>query len=498
MVKRGAYEALLKALEQTNQSGAADILYQLQKNRVKSDSTNLQEKDKRDEGQQKRHDPLSDQNQLTNACLPFLPETFTSNLLKRPAKVLILSTLSTELSFLKILIYLRHKKTFMKSEKIGLWRVSLAFINRALNQVLQMKYRSSFVLLAVDPVIEINHKSLALLSQYLNQVAHPDDGLYTKIVVVTRASIKDVKENVISKLNVGIVEEVEAFEDQFEWNDLVSSYKEIVLSRNVYDQSKRLSVNDFCSTYVYADQEQFYGTVLRGKLLLDLILYTHPPVLFRQTIPVHRGKYIERRLRPRFCIKKSVFENCSNKDVVAVDGFQNLEDLKIFAGKNKGNFDTADNQLRSEISANFILLCNKNEFDLLRQRNRNDKNIHWLHHKSSKLFWKETRGSIQYLHSHIDFHEQREILDENVLYSGKNIIHGPVILCDTAGMGKSVLLANVAFQTQKTTGSAHLVLYIVLTDFITAINERRDPVQTSNGECVAYIYILCILYYANC
>ncbi len=297
-----------------------------------------------------------------------------------------------------------------------------------------------------------------------------------------------VSENEFS--NLENIDNVYIIQDTFDWGQLTKQCQTRVLSQNVLDQGRPRQLSEFCKSYVYENEDFFQRSLLKGDLLVAL-LNEEVPVILRSTIPTVKH-YVTRRLRSRYYLSTNVFHTKSDNEIFVFSGKKlDIDTLREISSGSTGKLDTALNQLdRTQVTAQFILLKFKTEFTKLCNKVSGKKTIHWIEVDNKRLLWKETVGDMMgsLLTSISDKTEQDQI-DEgqifNILDSNGN--NQSIILCDSAGMGKSLLLAKLAYETKKRCTETSLVIFFVMTDFIVSIQKAID----STGTYYYYIFKIC-------
>jgi len=277
--------------------------------------------------------------------------------------------------------------------------------------------------------------------------------------------------------------------DTFSWNDLTESWQKILLNRNIADQGQLRKLKEFCDSYVYEQQVLFCESSFSGKLLVDLINYNEIPVMFRQTIPFV-NHYIKRKLRTRYYISATIFETNCEKEVCVFTGFESVEKWEEVSKYCKGTVDTSGNQLSQEkLTANFIVVSMSGHFEKIVSKAHSDQSIHLISYQNERLIWIYTVGKLMDLVQMNLCGEsfQKEIPEEDIFLEIKHrkelleqfkpqVEQTTIILVDSPGMGKSVLLANLAEKTRKYYADRKdaFVFYFVMTDFIAAITQRQN------------------------
>lgn len=282
-----------------------------------------------------------------------------------------------------------------------------------------------------------------------------------------------VSEN--SKPDFDGIDQIAVLQDTLSWDQVTESSQRRILSQTILDQGKPKKLKEFCKSYVYENEDLFYSEVLKGKLLASL-LKEEVPVLFRSNIPPVKH-YIPRCLRSRFYISTNIFHTNTNDEIFAFSGGNlDIEKLREIGSGSTRKIDTAANQLdRLEITAEYILLEFKKDFEKLCRKLEGKKTIHRLEVEQEKLVWQQTVGDkmICLQRNVYEAKQQIQIKEGEFLdVVDSSYENMPIILCDSAGMGKTVLLANLAQKTRKRRSEKSIVVFLVMTDFIVSLRKE--------------------------
>lgn len=291
---------------------------------------------------------------------------------------------------------------------------------------------------------------------------------------------------------VDALKQVDILRDTFTWDQLEEPAQMLVLSRNVLDQGKVRKLSEFCKSYVYENVDLFYSEILKHKLLVAL-LKDEAPILFRSTIPSVRY-YVSRCLRSRYLISTNIFHTKTKTEVFVFSGEHlTIEKLREIGSGSTGRIDTSTNQMdHSSITAEYILLEFKTDFSKLCSKLKGKKTVHRLKVSKDKIVWQETVGdNMACLQSNILEGKQQVSIEEKDFLDVVNAIYEnrPRILCDSAGMGKSILLANLAHETRKRYPGKSWVVFLVMTDFIISVQKAMQNFG-NNKNLNSFLYLI--------
>ncbi|XP_046595287.1 uncharacterized protein LOC107220356 isoform X2 [Neodiprion lecontei] len=200
--------------------------------------------------------------------------------------------------------------------------------------------------------------------------------------------------------------------------------------------------------------------------------------------------FIDRTFHRRVIIKATVLESLNTSDIYAVSHADqnNLRYLEM-TGKTKRfqEIDSLERQVpgfvklnRGEEKEHFEKLCNTYP----------NHNVHWLIAREKELSWVRSKGSITTL---VDHRDTREKFSHDCEYdvcktttldalvdelSSQDV--GPVIVSDTAGMGKTTILTHFAKRIQEKNPKMWVVR-INLNDFTHVLNMEKKSRNVKIG-----------------
>lgn len=359
----------------------------------------------------------------------------------------------------------------VKVKEIGYWRQLKIFLS-------DFKNRACLSGNEMMPLLVLHHKNntpgkATTVRRMIRIFGTLKAPINTKIVIVLnedRIMLDGYQKSCFSN-----PDQVGVLGDTFTWNDLTNQFQKMLLQRQILDQAKPRSLNEFCNSFVHEKKELLLQSLVKDKLLIDLIHYKQFPVIFRQTIPPV-NLYIERKLKSRYVISTSIFNIIAQNEIFVFSGFKSIDDFEEISRGCSGKIDVSGNQLcEDNITATFILLERKNDMEKLCDKIANQKIIHWLHYDQLNLIWKQTVGdNIEALEKFVCNQNQREIPEEEFLkmIETRNAKE-PIIISDSPGMGKSFLLTKLAEETRQLYQGNSLVFYFLMTDFVASVLNQQ-------------------------
>ena len=198
-----------------------------------------------------------------------------------------------------------------------------------------------------------------------------------------------------------------ARDEQLTWGDLTPSSQETLLQKRVKFQGASISLNELMSA-----ESPAANFLPVGALLEEKELTIADPVFI--TSGYNENFYIDRTL----CLQKFIKED-------------------IFSDKISKEFPD-------------LIASTEQEFKQFCQQNPNS-NIHWLEKdKSRKIIWQQSQGSLETLRRYVDTEISRtytaDDLDKLLEQAQRQRV---ILISDTAGMGKSILLTQLSKQIKQ-------------------------------------------------
>ncbi|CAL8136610.1 unnamed protein product [Orchesella dallaii] len=290
--------------------------------------------------------------------------------------------------------------------------------------------------------------------------------------------------------------------DEFKWIDLTYEFQQELLQHNVSDQGRIKTFQSFCHKMVYEDSDDFLIRFLNGELLLDLI-NNKIPVLYRQLVPAVEF-YVNRKIKRISRLNSKLFDSDSQflkKEVFVFSGYEKHE-LAHFL---KRDFISSTKVISNRKKIQFIRLKDDKDFEIICSLNAHlDVNVHWF--RQSKYegnpihIWIKSRGNIGRVIGFIEecpepFYEEE--FQQKLDKVRDTFATSPFIcICDTPGMGKSILLANLARSIRKTHPN-RCVLFIVLTEFMELIQELRSKKNVREFDVSILLEALSLIVSSN-
>ena len=196
-------------------------------------------------------------------------------------------------------------------------------------------------------------------------------------------------------------------DERVNWSDLTSSSQEKLLEKSVKFQGTSISLNELMSAESPVTKFLPLGALLEEKELK-----------MADPVPISKGYnrscYIERTFRHQNTIKQDIFNDKDVKD------------------------------------SNVFLVSAEQEFEQLVQLNPKS-NVHRLKKdKSGKLILQQSQGSLETLRRFIDTYSSHKYtaddLDKLLEQAEQQTV---MLICDTAGMGKSTVLTHLSMQIKE-------------------------------------------------
>lgn len=194
---------------------------------------------------------------------------------------------------------------------------------------------------------------------------------------------------------------------------------------------------------------------------------------FKDTLPSPVMYYVARSISPRQKLSKSIFSSGTN-DIFVVTGVERHH-LTILA--NGKLTDSSRNQVRrTEITVSFILLERVGDWTQLQAKATKPIHLISCDYAKQDFIWVESRGEVKILQNHIIYNNSKQFAENDFIaeVNQNNSLrrqNRPVIISDSPGMGKSILLAEIGRKLQHLGGSSCRVIYVVMGEWITKLKE---------------------------
>ncbi|CAL8148749.1 unnamed protein product [Orchesella dallaii] len=209
-------------------------------------------------------------------------------------------------------------------------------------------------------------------------------------------------------------------------------------------------------------------TLLDKKLLLQLV-NNQQPILVKDSVPQKLNYYINIRLTSRCKIDPAIFDaRCL--DVFVIRRIH-LHELRTLAKTQE--IDVSSNQIEV-LGARFILLEYEEDFEKI-CKIASTIPVHLLDHNAGQFTWVKSHGSIARIQEHV--HSVQDELGEEEFIDLRMESAHPLCIADTPGMGKTALLANIAYKFQKK-WPLRLMRFIVLGEFVPELQKRKKGAIT--------------------
>lgn len=262
-----------------------------------------------------------------------------------------------------------------------------------------------------------------------------------------------------------LLRHVEVYHDTFTWGDLHPSLQEEVVNEKIKFQNRWVTLGQLVSGEEDA--------VLQGQLLIDILKKRMWSMCTLSIPPSPVSTYIPRSLLVRSKIAVNVVRLPTARDVFLFTG---LEWHKLTSLVKPEPTDNSCNQIATSghITARFILLNDPGHFELIRQKTCAP--VHWLHYDQQDgcFTWKRSHESLLTIQEFCLRNNPASISEERfVTHHLPSNMTSPVLISDTPGMGKSVLLASLGNRVLDT-NPAQLVLFVQVTELITEFGKFID------------------------
>ena len=261
--------------------------------------------------------------------------------------------------------------------------------------------------------------------------------LSTQSEITTHPSLQQIGREIFGE---GFV----ARREKLTWSDLSTSSQEKLLEKSVKFQGTEVSLNQLMSV-----ESPLAKLLPLGALLGEKELKIADPVPISNAY--NEDYYIGRTLCRQQAIKEDIkWDICKNK---------NIPDL---------------------------LVRTEEEFRQVSQNYPND-NIHWLQEDmSGKLLWQKSKGSLENLRRYIDTKSSHTYTPDDLEKLLEQAQHQRVMLIsDTAGMGKSIVLTHLSKQI-KQKFPVKWVMRIDLNDHVDALKTLKE-VQIDKEKVIEFL-----------
>lgn len=262
--------------------------------------------------------------------------------------------------------------------------------------------------------------------------------------------------------------EYSLLKDEFHWTALTVERQNFLLQQNIRDQGVQRQVRHVTDAFIYEREDEFFANFLRNDLLASLLVGEIPDI-FRETIPTV-SDYIERKLKPRNFLSKALLKNLVHKDVIVILG-EKEKFLNIA-------FDCSQNVVRDMPSDEAVVAgpkvyfrSSERDFNTICKQVEDHVNVHLLKHCPRGYLWiKSKASSLELISNHLEA-EQTQQLNENEAINYFMASDHHIVISDSAGMGKTTLLASLARRTQEKVPNS-LAIFLVLKDIVPPLADQ--------------------------
>lgn len=269
----------------------------------------------------------------------------------------------------------------------------------------------------------------------------------------------------------------------FHWSDLTPT-KQIYIQEAISWQLG-ISPNDTIKALESLESCDM-AQVLLGRL----------PNMLKCDIPEQLPYYIERRLQQRKYISEKVLQ-MQISDIFVISGMENPELFQKIKGTT-----ISSGSIYQTIHSRFIILESPAHLKRIIELRKNQP-VHCFEWKQDRFAWIKSFGSVSNLQMFIVPHADNIIREADLLiqYDDSEISSSlpaikfedngkPVCISDTPGMGKSVLLSQLARYVQEKNASLP-VIFLSIVDLIHAVKSYNDGQTTNTNTADALLDLVC-------
>ncbi|CAL8124415.1 unnamed protein product [Orchesella dallaii] len=245
------------------------------------------------------------------------------------------------------------------------------------------------------------------------------------------------------------------------WDDLSNGLKSAMgNNKETYYQGKRIKLKSL--------NEQLELSNLDGVLLVKLANGEIPSVVNNQ-VPDKLQYNVNRRVKSRNKLKRELFQIISN-DVIVVQGMEKHELTSLVGGQET---DVSGSQI-NRLTVRFILLEYEPDYEKICKLT--SAPVHWIRFKNNNYEWVKSSGSVKNLQKYVQ--ETQDSFEEEELATTTS--HYKVtVISDTPGMGKTVLLANIAHQIMRQQPNM-IVRFIVIKELVQSLNKKKKALDVDS------------------
>ncbi|CAL8124360.1 unnamed protein product [Orchesella dallaii] len=256
------------------------------------------------------------------------------------------------------------------------------------------------------------------------------------------------------------------------WNELSKELKIEMRNKLVNFQGKHIKLSQLCDNQL--------EHLIDGKIMVEVVK-GNIPLLINNQVPDQVEYYIHRTIRSRNRLKSNVFQETCN-DVFVVEGVEKHELTYLVGEEDTG---VSGNQTE-RLTVRFIFLEDEGNFEKICILATTP--VHWIRYKDNVFKWVKSSGSVKSLQKYVDEEQECSLEGKLVARPSENKI---TVISDSPGMGKTILLANVAHQISSENPSI-LIRFIVMKELVQALHKKEinlDSIvsyiaeQSSEFEC---------------
>ncbi|CAL8124514.1 unnamed protein product [Orchesella dallaii] len=197
------------------------------------------------------------------------------------------------------------------------------------------------------------------------------------------------------------------------------------------------------------------------RKIIDELAGGKTPCIVNDNVPEHLGYYIHRTVTSRTILKATMFEE-ECEDVFVIEGMEKHK-LSLLVPDNEST-DVSGTQI-VRLTVRFILL--QHQPDFYKICNIASKPVHWIKHRSGRLEFVKSSGSVKNLQKHVD-DCQDSFWEDELACKPERVL----LIADSPGIGKTCILANLAHQIMREQPTM-VVRFLVVKEFVDMLGKKK-------------------------
>lgn len=246
-------------------------------------------------------------------------------------------------------------------------------------------------------------------------------------------------------------------EDKITWDDLTLLHQEEVEVK-------------ICKMFKMFRSEIISGALetLEGQILIDVI-NGRKPCITKDNFPAEIRFYVPRRFVPKNKLTNNIFSN-KFRDIFLFTGIERYQLAELLT--DGGGVDSSLNQiLGGAPTCRFIILDEPTHFFKICQLTHCP--VHLISYENQILTWVKSRGGMYAIQQSVDIKMQTKLNEMEMVDRATKTdkVNQPVCISDTAGMGKTILLAKIGRIIQQSCPEK-LVMFAIVSDFLQLLKAK--------------------------